>query len=231
MTDNCASTTRCPARKEPFETIEPGVVRMYVCGVTPYASAHIGHAMSLIVFDVIKRYLTDAATTSGTLRTSPTSTTRSSPAPTAKGSTRTTLTEQLIADWHAGDARAQRPAGRRLSARHAGDPGHHRDDRGADRERPRLRGRRRRLLPGARVRGVRQALAPQPGRPAVRRADRGRRAKGRSARLRALEGRQTRRAMVGQPVGTAAPAGTSSARRCARITSAARSTSTAAAPI
>ena len=43
---------------EPFETIEPGVVRMYVCGVTPYAKAHVGHAMSAIVFDVIKRYLT-----------------------------------------------------------------------------------------------------------------------------------------------------------------------------
>jgi cysteinyl-tRNA synthetase len=44
-------------QKERFETIEPGVVRMYVCGVTPYASAHVGHAMSLVVFDVIRRYL------------------------------------------------------------------------------------------------------------------------------------------------------------------------------
>jgi len=44
-------------RKEPFVTIEPGVVRMYVCGVTVYAQAHIGHAMSAIVFDVIRRYL------------------------------------------------------------------------------------------------------------------------------------------------------------------------------
>src|SRR3954471_18067802 len=34
-------------KKEPFETIEPGKVRMYVCGVTPYSSAHIGHGMSL----------------------------------------------------------------------------------------------------------------------------------------------------------------------------------------
>ncbi|MCC6675458.1 MAG: cysteine--tRNA ligase, partial [Thermomicrobiales bacterium] len=42
---------------EPLETIEPGVVRMYVCGVTPYDNAHIGHAMSAIVFDVIRRYL------------------------------------------------------------------------------------------------------------------------------------------------------------------------------
>jgi len=32
-------------------------VRMYVCGVTPYDEAHIGHAMSYIIFDVIRRYL------------------------------------------------------------------------------------------------------------------------------------------------------------------------------
>jgi len=43
--------------EEPFETIEPGKVRMYVCGPTVYADAHIGHAMSAIVFDVIRRYL------------------------------------------------------------------------------------------------------------------------------------------------------------------------------
>lgn len=44
-------------RKAPFVPIEPGKVRMYVCGVTPYDSAHIGHGMSLIVFDIIRRYL------------------------------------------------------------------------------------------------------------------------------------------------------------------------------
>lgn len=43
--------------KEPFETIEPNVVRMYVCGVTPYSEAHIGHGLSAITFDVIRRYL------------------------------------------------------------------------------------------------------------------------------------------------------------------------------
>ncbi len=43
--------------KEPFVTIEPGRIRMYVCGVTVYDSAHIGHGMSAIVFDVIRRYL------------------------------------------------------------------------------------------------------------------------------------------------------------------------------
>ncbi len=47
-------------RVEPLTTIEPGVVRMYVCGVTPYDNAHIGHAMSAIVFDMIRRYLEHA---------------------------------------------------------------------------------------------------------------------------------------------------------------------------
>lgn len=44
-------------RKETLETIEPGVVKMYVCGVTVYDTAHIGHAMSAMVFDVVRRYL------------------------------------------------------------------------------------------------------------------------------------------------------------------------------
>ncbi len=43
--------------KEPFQTIESGKVRMYVCGPTVYAKAHVGHAMSSLVFDVIRRYL------------------------------------------------------------------------------------------------------------------------------------------------------------------------------
>ncbi|MCX6014878.1 MAG: cysteine--tRNA ligase [Chloroflexales bacterium] len=37
--------------------VNPGLVRMYVCGVTVYDRAHIGHAMSAIVFDVLRRYL------------------------------------------------------------------------------------------------------------------------------------------------------------------------------
>ncbi len=42
---------------EDFQTLEPNVVKMYVCGVTVYSDAHIGHAMSAIVFDVVRRYL------------------------------------------------------------------------------------------------------------------------------------------------------------------------------
>ncbi len=44
-------------KEEPFETVEEGKVRMYVCGPTVYADAHIGHAMSATVFDMVRRYL------------------------------------------------------------------------------------------------------------------------------------------------------------------------------
>jgi cysteinyl-tRNA synthetase len=44
-------------KKEDFETLEQGVVKMYVCGPTVYNDAHVGHAMSALVFDIIRRYL------------------------------------------------------------------------------------------------------------------------------------------------------------------------------
>ena len=44
-------------KKEPFHSLQPKTVRMYVCGVTVYDYSHIGHARSALVFDVIRRYL------------------------------------------------------------------------------------------------------------------------------------------------------------------------------
>lgn len=44
-------------RKEPFQTLVPGEVRMYVCGPNLYGPAHVGHALSYTIFDVIRRYL------------------------------------------------------------------------------------------------------------------------------------------------------------------------------
>jgi cysteinyl-tRNA synthetase len=44
-------------KKDDFVTLEPGKVSMYVCGPTVYSKAHIGHAMSALVFDIIRRYL------------------------------------------------------------------------------------------------------------------------------------------------------------------------------
>jgi cysteinyl-tRNA synthetase len=44
-------------KKEELQTLEPGVVKMYVCGPTVYNDAHVGHAMSALVFDIVRRYL------------------------------------------------------------------------------------------------------------------------------------------------------------------------------
>ena len=44
-------------KTEEFKTLEPKLVKLYVCGVTVYNDAHVGHAMSALVFDIIRRYL------------------------------------------------------------------------------------------------------------------------------------------------------------------------------
>ncbi len=42
---------------QPFTPVNAPNVNMYVCGVTPYAATHVGHALSYVVFDVLRRYL------------------------------------------------------------------------------------------------------------------------------------------------------------------------------
>ncbi|WP_131794451.1 cysteine--tRNA ligase [Fluoribacter gormanii] len=43
--------------KEPFVSISPGKIGIYVCGITVYDHCHIGHARSMVAFDVMVRYL------------------------------------------------------------------------------------------------------------------------------------------------------------------------------
>jgi cysteinyl-tRNA synthetase len=45
-------------QKEPFKTVEPGKVSMYVCGPTVYKPSHLGHMVGPVIFDTVKRYLT-----------------------------------------------------------------------------------------------------------------------------------------------------------------------------
>lgn len=45
-------------QKEDFQTVEPGKVKMYLCGPTVYKPAHIGHMVGPVIFDTVKRYLT-----------------------------------------------------------------------------------------------------------------------------------------------------------------------------
>jgi cysteinyl-tRNA synthetase len=44
-------------REEEFRPLEPGIVRMYVCGDTVYDFCHVGHARSKVAFDIVRRYL------------------------------------------------------------------------------------------------------------------------------------------------------------------------------
>src|SRR5882762_1422673 len=45
-------------QKEPFKTVVPGKVGMYVCGPTVYKPSHLGHMVGPVIFDTVKRYLT-----------------------------------------------------------------------------------------------------------------------------------------------------------------------------
>lgn len=45
------------SQKEPFKTVEPNKVRLYVCGMTVYDFCHLGHARMLVSFDVVQRWL------------------------------------------------------------------------------------------------------------------------------------------------------------------------------
>ncbi|MBD2113526.1 MULTISPECIES: cysteine--tRNA ligase [Cyanophyceae] len=44
-------------KKEPFETLEQGRVKMYCCGVTVYDHSHLGHARCYVAWDTVRRYL------------------------------------------------------------------------------------------------------------------------------------------------------------------------------
>ena len=44
-------------KKQEFKPIEPGKVRMYVCGMTVYDFCHIGHARVMVVFDMVSQYM------------------------------------------------------------------------------------------------------------------------------------------------------------------------------
>ncbi|QJC30665.1 cysteine--tRNA ligase [Enterobacteriaceae endosymbiont of Macroplea appendiculata] len=43
-------------KKETFRTITPKHIKMYVCGITPYDTCHIGHGRTFIIFDIMIRY-------------------------------------------------------------------------------------------------------------------------------------------------------------------------------
>ena len=95
---------------------------MYVCGVTPYASAHVGHGMSAIVFDVIRRYLEYRGYEVRHAQNFTDIDDKIIDRANDEGIDPDALTETLIADWHRRNRRPEHPTGHGLSTRHHGDP-------------------------------------------------------------------------------------------------------------
>lgn len=50
-------TNTFSGKKEPFKSLKPGIVTLYVCGITPYDYAHLGHGRVYVTFDVLYRLL------------------------------------------------------------------------------------------------------------------------------------------------------------------------------
>ena len=182
-------------RKQPLETIEPKHVRMYVCGMTVYDYCHVGHARSLVVFDVVRRYLRNRGyrLTHGMRKhhRHRRQDHRARGRGTARRSAR--WTGRFIAALNEDCAALgvetpeHEPRGDRVRRRD------HRDGADPGRQGLRLRRRRRRrALFGQQVRWLRAAVRQEAGRPAGRRARGDRRRQARPARFRAVESLEAR---------------------------------------
>ncbi len=57
MDNNLRVYNTLSRQKEPFKTVVPGKVSMYVCGPTVYKPSHLGHMVGPVIFDTVKRYL------------------------------------------------------------------------------------------------------------------------------------------------------------------------------
>ena len=204
-------------------------VKIYVCGITPYDHSHLGHAMSYIIFDVIRRYLEFRGFKTKHVQNytdiDDRIITRANSLGQPFDQVAATYIEEYEQEMHELNIT---PAHIFPRATHE-DPDDHRDDGASDRAWARLRGGRGRLLPRPQQGGLRQALWPRRGFVAGGRARRTRASRRRTRRT-SRSGRPrspaNRRGIA--PGARAARAGTSSARRCRTATSAQRSTFTAA---
>ena len=44
-------------KRKSINLSEKKTIKIYVCGITPYSESHIGHAMSAVIFDTLRKYL------------------------------------------------------------------------------------------------------------------------------------------------------------------------------
>ena len=190
-----------------FVPVTPGKVSIYLCGATVQAPPHIGHIRSGVSFDIARRWLEYRGYAVTFVRN----------VTDIDDKIIRKAAEQGVETWRVAQANeyAFQHAYRLLGCE---DPsvepratGHIPEMvammRQAHRRRPRLRGRRRRLLPRALPSRVRRAGPLQRGRPgrAAGRRRRADHAQGGPARLRAVEGVEAGRALLGHAVGSGPP--------------------------
>jgi len=85
---------------ETFSPITPGVVRMYVCGMTVYDLCHLGHARSMVSFDVVQRWLKASGYQVEYVRNITDIDDKIIQRPVANGETLRTLTQRMIDALH-----------------------------------------------------------------------------------------------------------------------------------
>ena len=180
---------------------------MYVCGPTVYGPPHLGHGRFSLVFDVLRRYLEwtglEVRYVSNITDIDDNIIDRAN----REGGTSEEIAVECEALWYRGDGRDQREAPDRRSPCHRVRGRDDRPHRGARRSRQRLRHQRRRLPLRRDGRGLWLARAPVARGHASRRrrALTRRRGEAVARRLRALEAREARRAVVGVAVGRGPP--------------------------
>ena len=192
--------------KEPFQTVQPGKVGMYVCGPTVYSPSHIGHMVGPVIFDTIKRYLVYLGYEVTWVVNITDVDDKLIVQAQKDGTTVHELAERVTRDYLDCLAalgvdgidhmpRATEHIGEIIAINQA-----------LDRQGIRVRVGRRRLLRRRQGARIRQAQPPRPRRAAGRRADRALVDQASSRRLRPVEALEARRAVVGEPLG-AGPAG------------------------
>jgi cysteinyl-tRNA synthetase len=115
-------------------------VLMYVCGITPYSESHLGHAMSYIIFDTLRRYFEFKGWRVKHVQNYTDIDDKLIMRAEREGGSVEEIAERYIKQFEGYMEALNVQEGARLPARYPGDPRHHRDDRGPDREGLRLRG-------------------------------------------------------------------------------------------
>lgn len=126
-------------KKEEFQPIESGKVRMYVCGPTVYDNIHIGNARTFISFDVIRRWLIASGYEVTFAQNLTDVDDKIIKRANEQGRTAAEIATEFSDKFIGRHARRQRARSRCAPPRHQGDRPHDRHDQDAYRAGPRLR--------------------------------------------------------------------------------------------